>query len=211
MNDVVLLSAELSDCERVIEQFQLSFQRAGQALLDIRSRELWRETDFESFEDYCVQRWGLKKSRAYQLCDAGRFIRELSHSTMVENDSELPTSERHIRPLMKIKGKDEDHSWQRRIEAWEIVQDEARNNGAEITEDFVMSVVRRRYLGGDVVRPDKPVTLGTYTSAFNVIHASGYTPEEAIERFGEPGDWAGFYDALKWMEIASELDASGSD
>lgn len=204
-SSAVLLTSDLEEAERLIQDFIYSYERAGQALLDIHERELWRELDsHDSFEDYVEQRWKWKKSQAWRLVSAGKFVRALSQSPIGESHEKFPTSESLIRPLMAIKADTEDNAWGKRVECWQVVLDQSAKDKAEITAKYVTSVVNRFYRGGDVVKPPREVRLGDYTNAFTVIADSGLSPEEAIERFGSPDKWSGFEEALAWMEEAAE-------
>lgn len=56
----------LADLERTIEQGLRTFVAVGSALREIKEAKLYRES-FASFGDYCRQRWGFSRGRAYQL------------------------------------------------------------------------------------------------------------------------------------------------
>lgn len=67
----------LSDLEAVIERGMETFVEVGSALLTIRDDRLYRETH-GTFEDYCRGRWGLSRTRSYELIDAARVAIEMS-------------------------------------------------------------------------------------------------------------------------------------
>jgi hypothetical protein len=58
-------------CERTIKEGLKPFLAVGRALLCIRDGRLYRER-YVTFDEYCEQRWNLRKTRAYQLMDAAQ-------------------------------------------------------------------------------------------------------------------------------------------
>ncbi len=90
----------LGDLERAIEKGLATFIEVGSALAAIKDRGLYRETH-STFEDYCRERWGMSRSRAYQLMDAAEVAGTLS--TMVDT----PPSERVARELAPLKAEPE--------------------------------------------------------------------------------------------------------
>ncbi len=69
---------------------------AGRALKEIKDRELWKE-EAGSFQEFCIENWGVSKQRAYQLMDSIKIIDSLppDQSTAVD-------SERAARELKKV-------------------------------------------------------------------------------------------------------------
>lgn len=51
------------------------FVEVGSTLAEIRDRRLWR--DFDTFDTYCRERWGLTKSHAHQLIHVWDIARRL--------------------------------------------------------------------------------------------------------------------------------------
>lgn len=70
---------------------------AGRALKEIRDRELWKEEGAASFQQFCIDNWGVSKQRAYQLIDTAKIVEALppEQSTAVD-------SERVARELKKV-------------------------------------------------------------------------------------------------------------
>jgi hypothetical protein len=87
--------------EKVILRGVESFLATGSALKEIRDRKLFRE-DFQTFEAYVKDRWGFRKSRAYQLIDAADIKADLS--TMVDKNPKLSeiNTERQLRELASV-------------------------------------------------------------------------------------------------------------
>lgn len=86
---------QLASCEATIEQGLATFIAVGNALMTIRDSRLYRQ-GFASFEDYCRQRWGMSRPRAYQLIDAA------SVSTVVDTANEAQA--RELAPLKSDEG-----------------------------------------------------------------------------------------------------------
>jgi hypothetical protein len=76
-----MLSPEESQALRyykaTIEVVLQTFVQIGTALLAIREDRLYRR-EYDTFEAYCQQRWGMSSSRAYQFIDSAHVIRNLS-------------------------------------------------------------------------------------------------------------------------------------
>ena len=70
-------TTKLNALERDIELGLKTFIKVGNALLEIRDGWLYRATH-ATFEEYCIERWGFKKSQAYRLIDAAEVVRHLS-------------------------------------------------------------------------------------------------------------------------------------
>lgn len=66
----------LGALEQTVEAGLLDFQRTGQALVEIRDNELFRETH-SSFEGYLRDRWGFSPKQADRLMDAAQVARQL--------------------------------------------------------------------------------------------------------------------------------------
>jgi DNA modification methylase len=132
-------SAELSPLERnrllnleqVVEQGLDAFVAVGQALLEIRDARLYRETH-GSFEAYLDERWGVSRSRGYQLIDAARVTKALS----TDVDLEPPANEAQARSLVPLAGDE-----QAMVEVWRDLRVE---HGGRVTADLVRQAVSER-------------------------------------------------------------------
>lgn len=67
--DASIVSADLTDCELVIERGLKSFVEVGQALFRIRDGELYK-LEFATFEDYCRERWDFSRSYVHRIVEA---------------------------------------------------------------------------------------------------------------------------------------------
>ena len=84
----------------------------GEALDQIRSRKLYKNKH-RTFEAYVLDKFSMKRSRAYHLMSAAKIIKQLrSHF----DTSDLPKNESVVRPLMKFKD-------QQLIDIWQAVLD----------------------------------------------------------------------------------------
>ena len=94
----------LTELETVIERGLQTFVEVGNALMEIRDGRLYR-AEYDTFENYCWERWGMGASRARQLISAAEIVENLKSVTMVTqnvNNTLLPQTERQTRPLTKL-------------------------------------------------------------------------------------------------------------
>jgi hypothetical protein len=118
-----LEKSTLRSCEKVIERGCKTFLEVGNALAQINSESLYRESH-RSFAAYCSGRWGLSKSRAYQLIEGAQIGDKVS--TVVDTsypDSCLdlqiitPTAEGQVRPLSKLPDEQRPEAWREAVAA----------------------------------------------------------------------------------------------
>lgn len=105
-----LVITRLTELEIVIEHGLQTFVDVGTALMEIRDSRLYRETH-GTFEEYCRERWGLSRPRAYQLIEAAEVAGNLS--TIVDK---LPSTESQTRPLASLPADTQREVWQRAVE-----------------------------------------------------------------------------------------------
>jgi hypothetical protein len=116
--------------EKRIDSGLRTFYEVGAALKEIRdSRAYKKHLGFETFEDYCRERWGIDSSHA-------RY--HIMSSVVVDNlkcghGHTLPANVRQCRPLIKLEP-------EQQIEAWKTVVERAEGNGG-ITAKLVTDVV----------------------------------------------------------------------
>jgi hypothetical protein len=111
-------AGRLAELESVIERGLQTFIEVGSALLEIRNSRLYRQT-YATFEEYCQERWDLRKSRIYQLMDAAEVVENLKSSTIVELSNgytPLPANEAQARPLAKLGIDMQRQAWRRAVE-----------------------------------------------------------------------------------------------
>lgn len=90
--------AALVECEAVIERGLKSFVEVGQALARIRDEDLYKQLGYTRFEDYCRERWDLKRSYAYETIEASQTVRSLSGIP----DTHIPTNPGQARELLGL-------------------------------------------------------------------------------------------------------------
>lgn len=138
-NDLTELEQlELETCEKDIESGIKSFYQVGKALLNIRDKQLYRETH-TTFADYCLERWDIPRSTAYQFIDAAVVIENVRNCGHF-----LPANEAQARPLVKLK------TAQQQQQAWQKVVETAP--GGKVTAKHVDTVVN----DFKPIKPKKP-------------------------------------------------------
>jgi hypothetical protein len=105
--------------ERKVEQ---AFYIAGLSLAQLRDRRLYRSTH-SSFEEYCQDRFGMKRRHPYRLIDAAKVINNILEvcplSNVSNSDTEIkivPTSEWQARPLTKLSPAEQREAWSKAVE-----------------------------------------------------------------------------------------------
>ena len=83
-------TARLVELEGVVSRGLQTFIEVGKALREIRDSKLYRQ-HFETFEDYCRDRWGFSERRGRQLIDAA----QIGTVVPVENEAQA----RELAPL----------------------------------------------------------------------------------------------------------------
>lgn len=133
-----VVGADRTDFDRldgVIRRGLATFIEVGNALAEIRERELWRTGGHSSWADYCVTIGGLSKQHANRLIVSSGIATELREVEPI--GSTLPTispaAESQVRPLARVNGPN------RRLEAWNLAV--ARSGGSP-TAAQVMAAVR---------------------------------------------------------------------
>jgi len=94
--------------ESVIDAGMQTFVHVGNALLEIRNSRLYR-LEYDTFEDYCRERWGFKRSYAYELIDAADTMANLS------GIPDTPKSVSQLRPLTILEPEQQREAWQRAV------------------------------------------------------------------------------------------------
>lgn len=113
----------LAELEAVVERGLQTFVEVGAALMEIRDSRLYRE-HYDTFANYCRERWGVQRRRAYQLMDAAAVVGN------VKDFSHPPQVESHAAPLSKLDPDDQSAAWQRAVES----APDGRVTGAHVEE-----------------------------------------------------------------------------
>ncbi|MEH1800086.1 MAG: hypothetical protein V7L13_13145 [Nostoc sp.] len=107
--------------ERRVER---AFFEAGKALTELRDRRLYRSTH-KTFEEYCRDRFAHSRQQSnYLIAAAGVYenlttigCQNVANENLTTNRSQiLPTSERQVRPMTKLKPQEQQEVWLRAVE-----------------------------------------------------------------------------------------------
>jgi hypothetical protein len=96
----VLTSSEakrLDVLEAVIKEGQRQFVQVGLALAEVKAGKLYR-AGFKTFEQYCRQRWGWTRNRAYELISSANVAKSLP-----EKCNQKITNENQAAALAKVE------------------------------------------------------------------------------------------------------------
>jgi hypothetical protein len=171
---------QLTRCEAVIQEGMETFWKVGTALSNIRDSRLYRRTH-RTFEDYCQERWDIKKSSAYRLMGAVDVINNLASNNVHQDENSpigetprsgvLPENEAQVRPLTTLPA-------DQQPVAWERAQEIARESDQPITAGVVQQAV-------DEIKPPKPAVKveAPQDALFDSPREAG--PGSA--KFAEPG------------------------
>lgn len=78
-------TADLANHERTIKSNKGAFVASGRALETIRDRKLYR-VQYPTFEKYCEEKWGWKKSQAYRLIEAAQTVATSPSGDKIETE-----------------------------------------------------------------------------------------------------------------------------
>jgi SAM-dependent methyltransferase len=136
---------DLMEHEKAIEQGIASFREAGWALERIRDDRKYRAAGFDTFEDYCRQRWDISRAQAYRLISAYATVAAIGQVSPIGDT--LPSRESQVRPLTELAN---DPAAQ--AEAWQEAVDDAE--GDQPTAAQVADAVERRREPQHLSKPD---------------------------------------------------------
>lgn len=102
-------STELAALEIKIAAGLQTFVEVGAALMEIRDKRLYR-AEFGTFEEYCQERWGMKRAHAYRLIESAGVIANLSPI------GDIPKTESQARPLTRLEPQQQRDAWQQAVE-----------------------------------------------------------------------------------------------
>lgn len=86
---------ELGKQEAIIAKHQKAFMAAGEALVAIHQRRLYRQ-DYKTFADYCKTKWQISRQHAYRLMGAFLTVVRMSPA----GDKSVPQTEGETRRLL---------------------------------------------------------------------------------------------------------------
>lgn len=168
-------SESLGFLEGVIENGRVAFYQAGLALERIRDARLYRDR-FETFDDYCQERWAYGRNYANKLISASRAV-----ANVEPLGTTVPTNEAQARELAKAGDPGE------QLEAWATV-----TTRGEPTAKRIKAVVEERKGAPKSIQCRRtprwlfdalndlfgPFVLDAYASADNALCERFYTEED---------------------------------
>jgi len=101
--------AQLKAYESIIEHGLKTFTEVGSALMDIRDKRLYR-ADYETFEDYCRERWSMSRFYAHRIIEAASIT-----TNLLPIGNIIPRTESQARPLASLEPDEQREVWQRVI------------------------------------------------------------------------------------------------
>ncbi|BAZ08262.1 hypothetical protein NIES4071_00670 [Calothrix sp. NIES-4071] len=96
---------ELDSLEATVQRGLRAFWEIGQALRVLRDKRLYRQS-YETFEEYCINRWEMSRRSAYYLIDAAAVYENVNHGSQI-----LPANERQARPLTALTPSEQQEVW----------------------------------------------------------------------------------------------------
>lgn len=154
--------ARLMEHERTIEQGLATFVDVGLALAAIRDGQMYQAKGFDTFEAYCSKRWGISRSRAYQMLDAAAVVEAVS----TNGGHDAPLNERQVRELAPLARTDPKAA----AKVWAEVRAESADTGDAPTARAIRAKVR-------AVAPDAAVTpISKPDVGGGISHPARYTP-----------------------------------
>ncbi|HEX5591996.1 MAG TPA: DNA N-6-adenine-methyltransferase [Solirubrobacterales bacterium] len=116
-------TSRLAELEETIGRGLETFVEVGEALREIRDGGLYLEK-YLSFEDYCEQRWQMKRRRAYELMEASTVAEQVS-----EFSHTAPANEAQAKQLAPLREQPEEM-----VAAWEEASADGEPTAAKVKE-----------------------------------------------------------------------------
>jgi hypothetical protein len=150
--------------ESVIDRGLKTFYEVGSALADIRDARLYRSR-YDTFEDYCRERWGMSRIHAHRLIDAAAV-----YEVVLPVGNIVPSSERQVRPLTQLEPEQQGPAWTQAVET--------APNG-KVTAAHVEQVVREYRPAPTIIATPDPAPMAVHYSSAT---PEWYTPRHIIDR-----------------------------
>lgn len=104
--------SELTNLETTISRGLQTFWEVGNALLTIRDKRLYRSTH-NSFETYCIKRWGFTDENARLLMRGSEVVANLQQTPTIVGV--LPTNPSQVRSLTNLSPDQQRAAWQEAV------------------------------------------------------------------------------------------------
>jgi histone H3/H4 len=161
-------SNRLIELEKIIEAGRQTFVEVGTALAEIRDSRLYK-SDFKTFEDYCIHKWGFKRAHAHRLIKAAGIARDLSPV------GDIP-SERAAREIAKVPK-------EKREAVIKTAITEAKSAGRPITaKDIQIAAASAPEAESNIKRIFR-VAMRSQRAAVGWWYSRGTTPEKRGQFF----------------------------
>lgn len=181
---------QLKHYEGIVDHNLRGFKEAGEALAEIRDRELFRQ-HYPSFAAYLEQRWGISRKHGYRLIDAAAIAVNVSHGTQLPE----PTTERAARALSVVPREEQPAVWAEAVERSggspaparvvdQVVADRAQLGEADMNEEDNRAAMVLQMAGPNRKKPEASAAdraRDVFTSSTGSATNEWYTPKEIIE------------------------------
>jgi len=125
--------AEFARLDGVVRRGLTTFIEVGNALAEIRLRELWLAGGHTSWAAYCQSVGGFSKTHANRLINSAEIAIRIAEAAPI---GATPTSESQIRPLCKLKQPEQ------QIRAWKFATERAEGQpSARVISDVVAELM----------------------------------------------------------------------
>jgi hypothetical protein len=135
----IVTTRTLAQLKQIVSRNLNATLEAGQALQEIRDRELWKE-EADSFQAFCIDNWGVTRQRAYQLIGAAVVVQQLPAEVSTAVDSERAARELGRAPA----------------EARESIIQHAKGENGKVTGPAVAKAVKEHAAALAKTMPDGP-------------------------------------------------------
>ena len=180
-----LSAGDQADFDRlngIVERYARYFYDAGNALLEIRDRELWRAGGHASWNAYCENVKGISRQHCNRLIKGAGIVDNL-HGVEPVGSTPLiqPDAETQVRPLCRLESNvQQAEAWQRAVKVAGGGQPTAK-----VVKQVVAEILARQ--GGD--EPEEPIIVQTTVVS---------SPEEIMERLRQVAA-----ERRSWDEVTS--------
>ena len=174
-------AARLAERETVIERGLGTFVEVGTALAEIRDDRLYR-AKFATFEDYCQERWNLKRAHAYRMIDAAAAV-----SPIGDTGLPMPANEGQARELARVPV-------DQRAEIWEETLD--RTEGKPTAAAIRETVERPNPYAAKHV----PAEGTQWSPAERELQTAAESGETVVASLRGDHEWL-----LRWAEVGGRL------
>ena len=169
----------LKECERTLAEHMEEFVKVGLALKEIRDERLYKEDGFNTFEDYCRNRWEMGRSYADHLIGSAELRTRIPDPPKTATNSRQSWNETQVRELKRLGS-----TTRARAVATRVVKEVEQANGK-----LTANVVRRH------VDEALGIDRAAQAKATKAKRDRGIPFEDVIQRW--TGDIQGMADVIE--------------